>query len=85
MKKFYLKLFAFPPDFMLFFVVVPVWLLITVETARDVITLLTLVVKENSRKPLVTNIAKVFGILVFCKAIEGSSINFNVLYSIKFL
>ncbi len=85
MKKFYLKLFAFPADFVLFFVVVPVWLLITLETARDVITLLTLVVKENSRKPLMTNITKVFGILVFCKAIDISTINFNELYSITFL
>jgi hypothetical protein len=48
-------------------VVVPVWLLITVETALDVITLLTLVVKENSRKALVANITKVFGIWVISK------------------
>jgi hypothetical protein len=67
MKNFYLKRFPRLADFVLFFVVVPVWLLITVETALDVVTLLTLVVKENSRKALVANIAKVFGIWVISK------------------
>jgi len=66
-KNFYLKRFSRLADFVLFFVVVPVWLLITVETALDVITFLTLVVKENSRKALVANITKVFGIWVISK------------------
>jgi len=77
MKKLYLKYFALEADFVVFFVVVPVWLLITAVTASNVITLLALVVKENSRKPLVANIAKVFGILVFCEAIVKSTIKFN--------
>ncbi len=78
MKILYLKYFALEADFVVFFVVVPVWLLVTAVTASNVITLLALVVKENSRKPLVANIAKVFGILVFCEAIEKSTIKFNI-------
>ncbi len=60
-------------------------LFVTAVTASNVITLLTLVVSENTRKPLVANITKVFVILVFCKAIEISTIKFNELYFIKLL
>ena len=77
MIKFYLKMFAFLADKVLFFVVVPVWRFITTVTTSNSLTFVTLVVNENSRKPLVANIAKVFGILVFCEAIVKSTIKFN--------
>ncbi len=82
-NKFYLKLFAIEAVAMLF-VGGPLWIFITVKTASYVFAPLALVVKENSRKPLAANIAKVFGTLVFCKAIEVSSIKFIEFYIVKF-